>query len=387
MIKVVVACDSFKGSLTAAEATASAAVGVKDALGCNADIVDIPVADGGEGTATIITAALGGKSVHCRSHDAIGRSVECCYGIVDAGGMSPLGVIELAEASGLTRLTESGCDSLRASTRGTGELIADAYFRGCRRFVIGLGGSATTDGGTGLLRALGVRFLDSRGIEIGEGGGELPRLASIDMSHARKDILECRFTILCDVTNPLTGVSGAAAVFAPQKGASAGDVEILERGLARYAAVIRDTFGIDVAQMAGAGAAGGTAAAFMAFFNSEISRGIAATLDLCGFEKKVCDADLVITGEGKIDLQTLGGKAPMGVLEVACRHKVPVVVLAGSVSDSLRLCEAGFAGVYPINPPGMPLEEAMRTDVAGRNLRDTASRVVRSRFAHVIGQG
>ncbi len=378
MVKVIIACDSFKGSLTAAEATASVAVGVKEILGKNASVCEIPIADGGEGTAAIITHALDGKMVTCMASDPLGRLVECSYGMA---GDNSLAVIDLAEASGLTRLEVSGREPLLASTRGTGELIADAYRRGCRRFMIGLGGSATTDGGAGMLRALGVKFLDSRGMEIGDGGGELSRLAAIDMSEARRDILGCRFTVLCDVTNPLIGPSGSASVFAPQKGADSDDVIALENALARYAGVVREATGVEIMHKQGAGAAGGTGAAFMAFFNSEIVPGIAAILKICGFEDKVKGADLAITGEGKIDLQTLGGKAPVGVLEVARRYDVPVVALAGSVADEGQLCAAGFAGVFSINPPGLQLAEAMLHETASDNLRMAASRVVRARFA------
>lgn len=376
MIKVVVACDSFKGSLTAAEATASVAVGVRSALGNRGQVVEIPVADGGEGTSSIITRAAGGEMVRCLAPDSLGRKVECAYGIVERVGNAPLAVIELAEASGLTRLKTYERNPLLTSTRGTGEMIADAYARGCRSFIVGLGGSATNDGGAGLLQALGVRLLGRGGEEIADGGGALEQLEAIDMSHARRDILNCRFTVLCDVTNPLVGPDGAAAVFGPQKGASPADVVKLDKGLRRYADIVMRTVGIDVATFPGAGAAGGVGAAFKAFFDAETQSGIHATLSLCGFGEHVADASLVITGEGKIDLQTLGGKAPAGVLEVARHYGVPVVALAGAVSDMAELRAAGFADVVAVSPQGVPLSEVMRSDVASANLRNAAVRVI-----------
>ena len=378
--KVVVACDSFKGSLTAAEASSAVANGVLASAG-GVQTVCVPVADGGEGTVEMIAGALGGRYVTVRVTGPLGRPADARYAVVRPHGQTvESAVIELAQASGLPLLSPSERDPLTATTRGTGELIADAYSRGCRSFIIGLGGSATNDGGTGLLRALGVRFLDSEGNELPEGGAPLARLSSIDTSSAREEIMRCRFTVLCDVDNPLTGSCGASAIFGPQKGASESDVALLDRALARYGECLRDITGKDIASMPGAGAAGGTAAAFMAFFNAEMVPGITTALRLTGFDSIVSDASLIITGEGHIDAQTLSGKAPYGVLEAGRRKGVPVVALAGGVADRDRLMSAGFADVVCIVPPVMPLAEAMKKTAAERNLRLAAAMVARTFF-------
>lgn len=385
--KVVVACDSFKGSLTAAEASSAVASGVLASAG-GVQTVCVPVADGGEGTVEMIAGALGGKYVTVRVTGPLGRPADAQYAVVRPHGQTvESAVIELAQASGLPLLSPSERDPLTATTRGTGELIADAYSRGCRSFIIGLGGSATNDGGTGLLRALGVRFLDSEGNELPEGGVPLARLYSIDTSSAREDIMRCRFTVLCDVDNPLTGPCGASAIFGPQKGASESDVALLDRALARYGECLRDITGKDIASMSGAGAAGGTAAAFMAFFNAEMVPGIATALRLTGFDSIVSDASLIITGEGHIDAQTLSGKAPYGVLEAGMLKGVPVIALAGGVADRDRLMSAGFADVVCIVPPGMPLAEAMKKTAAERNLRHAAAMVARTFFEREEDRG
>lgn len=384
---MVVACDSFKGSLTAAEASSAVASGVLASAG-GVQTVCVPVADGGEGTVEMIAGALGGRYVTVRVTGPLGRPADARYAVVRAHGQTvESAVIELAQASGLPLLSPSERDPLTATTRGTGELIADAYSRGCRSFIIGLGGSATNDGGTGLLRALGVRFLDSEGNELPEGGVPLARLYSIDTSSAREDIMRCRFTVLCDVDNPLTGPCGASAIFGPQKGASESDVALLDRALARYGECLRDITGKDIASMPGAGAAGGTAAAFMAFFNAEMVPGITTALRLTGFGSIVSDASLIITGEGHIDAQTLSGKAPYGVLEAGMRKGVPVIALAGGVADRDRLMSAGFADVVCIVPPGMPLDEAMKKTAAERNLRRAAAMVAHTFFEREEDRG
>ncbi len=384
---MVVACDSFKGSLTAAEASSAVASGVLASAG-GVQTVCVPVADGGEGTVEMIAGALGGRYVTVRVTGPLGRPADARYAVVRPHGqMVESAVIELAQASGLPLLSPSERDPLTATTRGTGELIADAYSRGCRNFIIGLGGSATNDGGTGMLRALGVRFLDSEGNELPEGGAPLARLYSIDTASAREDIMRCRFTVLCDVDNPLTGPCGASAIFGPQKGASESDVALLDRALARYGECLRDITGKDIASMTGAGAAGGTAAAFMAFFNAEMVPGIATALRLTGFESIVSDVSLIITGEGHIDAQTLSGKAPYGVLEAGMRKGVPVIALAGGVADRDRLMSAGFADVVCIVPPGMPLDEAMKKTAAERNLRRAAAMVAHTFFEREEDRG
>lgn len=380
-MKVVVACDSFKGSLTAAEASSAVAEGVRAILGRKALVVCVPVADGGEGTVDMISGALGGEYVTVEVADPFGRPVAAKYAVVYQGGDTvPTAVIELAQASGLTRLSDDERNPMRASTFGTGQIIVDAYARGCRKFLIGLGGSATNDGGAGMLKALGVRFLDKDGRELPEGGAPLIRLAGIDTSSARYDIMQCDFSVLCDVDNPLTGVRGASVVFGPQKGGSEADIKQLDKALCLYGEHLSGIAKKDIASMPGAGAAGGTGAAFMAFFNPVISSGISTALRIIGFDDMVSDASLIITGEGHMDAQTLSGKAPCGVLAAGMRNGVPVIALAGGVTGSARLLDAGFAAVTSILPDGMPLSEAMRKETAWRNLSHAAMKVAGSFF-------
>lgn len=388
MTKVVVACDSFKGSLSAAEATSAVAVGIRQVLGENAEVVEVPVADGGEGTLEMLAGGGRGRLVQLCVRGPLGEDVAARYGVL-AGGVqllkgvpdsAPVAVIELAEAAGLTLLPPDARDPLQATTYGVGQLIEAAYDAGCRSFIIGLGGSATNDGGAGMLQALGARFLDEAGGELPPGGAALERLQSIDISGLRTGILSCRFTVLCDVGNPLCGPDGASAVFGPQKGASAADVAILDRALANYARVLENICRKGVSAVPGAGAAGGTAAAFLAFSNCRLVPGIETALEVVGFDDIVQGASLVVTGEGHMDRQTLAGKAPYGVLSAARRCGVPVVGVAGGVSDGVALCNAGFTAVLPVVSGVCTPTEAMQPSVASANLCRTSSQVARLWF-------
>lgn len=399
MVKVVVACDSFKGSLTAAEASAAVAKGVREGLGPSAEVVEVPVADGGEGTLEMVAGALDGQYVSVAVTGPLGNKTTARYAVIDGDKIpddlfcfskslndSGLAVIEMAQACGLTLLAAGERNPIHTSTRGLGEMIADAYDKGCRRFIIGLGGSATNDGGAGMLKALGARFLDKDGSGLGDGGGELTRLCGIDVSGLRRDILDCGFVVLCDVDNPLCGPDGASAVFGPQKGATAEDVELLDRGLARYASVVEDVCGRSVGSVPGAGAAGGTAAAFLAFFNCRLSPGIETMLRLVGFDGIVSGASMVFTGEGRIDSQTLGGKAPYGVMCVARRLGVPVVALAGEVYDVEALNRGGFTAALSVLPEVCDSSKAMERSFAAENLRMSAIQVCRLSRLNVSGQ-
>lgn len=372
-IKIIIASDSFKGSLTSAEVAAAAAAGINEVLP-SADVVQLAVADGGEGTADTMVCSLGGEWVSCEVDDPLGRPVKAAYGVVGTpAGMTAL--IDMASASGLTLITDSERDPMVTTTVGTGQMIVDAYRRGCRSFVIGIGGSATCDGGSGMLTALGFRFLDREGRELPPGGGALLSLASIDSSRAMTHVTRCRFTIISDVTNPLYGPDGAARVFGPQKGASPEMVESLDKALRRYADVVHVTTGRDVADSPGAGAAGGLGEAFLAFFNSELKPGVDAVLDLVGFDRAVQGASLVITGEGRIDSQTLFGKLPLGVCRRAAAAGVPTVAIAGMVADPVSLLKGGFAGVFPIMRCAMSLEQAMSHDEAEANVAAVAASI------------
>lgn len=373
--KIVIASDSFKGSLSSADVAKAAAAGIKRVLP-DAEIHCVTVADGGEGTMEMLTDALGGEYMECCVHDPLMRPVTARYGIITDGDIKTA-VIEMAAASGLPLLAGDERKPTVTTTYGTGEMIAHAYEAGCREFIVGIGGSATNDGGSGMLRALGIRFLDQDGHELPEGGGALLHLGHIDMSAARRDIMGCRFTVICDVDNPLTGTKGASRVFGPQKGASAADVEALDNALAQYARIVAYTTGLDIASRPGAGAAGGMGAAFLAFFNAKLRPGIETTLDTIHFGDIITGADLVITGEGKIDSQTLHGKTPYGILRRASAYGIPTVAIGGAVEDTDRLCDAGFAAVVSIQQRALPLEEAMKPNTAGANVTATVAQIIR----------
>ena len=389
-MKIVIASDSFKGSLSSIEVAESVEKGILDVLpSCN--VVKLAVADGGEGTREALCQTLGGKTVEIPVEDPIGRAVSASYVILEDGVTA---VLEMSSASGLTLLTPSERNPMRTSTYGTGQLIADALGRGCRRFLTGIGGSATNDGGMGMLEALGYRFLDDDGNELSGIGASLSKVCRIDDSRVLQAVHESEFIVACDVDSPLYGPDGAAHVFAPQKGADLEMVRALDDGLRHFAEVtamymnssenrlsanlekkdgyllVKGNVIQDMSSMPGAGAAGGLGYAFVAFFGARLQRGVDMVLDAVGFDSIIEGADLVITGEGRIDAQTLTGKTPYGVLQRASRQNIPVIALAGSVAldDS-----AGFASISQITPPDMQLSEAMLPAVASANLRRTIS--------------
>lgn len=321
MNKIVIASDSFKGTLTSSEVADSVAKAVHSVFP-DCDVVKLKVADGGEGTASAITSALGSELVELVVADPLGRRIPASYYILDDG----TALIEMSMASGLTLLTSQERNPLKTSTYGTGQIISHALARGCRKFLIGIGGSATNDAGTGMLAALGYRFLDSCGKVVPANGGSLSEVASIDSGALVEGLSESEFTIACDVDSPLYGPKGAAFVFSPQKGADAEVVRYLDDGLRHFAKLV----GYD-AGFAGAGAAGGLGYSFKAFFNAKLVRGIDMVLDAVGFDEAVKGADLVITGEGRYDGQTQAGKTVYGVKARAALYGVPVLVVAGSV--------------------------------------------------------
>lgn len=368
MKHIVLAFDSFKGSLTSREVADAFEEGLH---GCITDaVVDkVCIADGGEGTADAIVDTLNGEYMSIEVADPLGRPVLARYGIVDAGATA---VIEMAQASGLTLLNEDERNPMLASTYGTGQLMADALNRGCRKMLVCIGGSATNDGGMGMLNALGYRFLDADGNELQGRGDSLGRIAGIDASHRHQGLSETEVIVACDVQNPLYGKSGAAYVFAPQKGADTAMVERLDLGLRNYAEAIRAYCGIDVNQIPGAGAAGGMGAGLMALLGGKLKKGIDMVLDAVDFDNMIMDADVVVTGEGKIDCQTLMGKAPSGVLARAKSQGVPVVAIGGRVEWCDELRQSGFAAIHQITTDALPLETVMRRDVAYDNVKTAA---------------
>lgn len=342
--KIVVACDSFKGSLTSLEAGQAVAHGVSVA-DSQAKVRVVAVADGGEGTVDAVIAATGGNIIRCAVQGPSGNPTWARYAVVDDGRCA---VMELAEASGLALVPADRLDPLSTSTFGTGQMIADALGRGCRRIVIGIGGSATVDGGTGLLEALGARFSDVNGKRIRPCGATLSDIADIDLSALDKRLAATEITVACDVDNVLCGPQGAAFVFGPQKGATPQQCALLDSGLAHFAVVAERITGSNLGAIKGGGAAGGVGAALAAFLKADLVPGSHALLDAIGFDTIIADADLIITGEGHIDRQTLGGKLPFGVLQRGIGAGIPVIAVAGRVSDAKLLTNSGFAAVIPI---------------------------------------
>lgn len=375
MRKIVVASDSFKGSLTSLQVSDAIEAGIHLELP-DVQVVKVPVADGGEGTMQTLVDTLHGEYVTCQVYDPLMRTITSSYGIIRQKGKDTA-IIDMASASGITLISEKERDPFITTTYGTGQLIADAYSRGCRHFIVGVGGSATNDAGKGMLEALGCRFLNADGKELAPGGRSLNELSFIDISEMDKSLLDSEFTIICDVCNPLFGEQGAAYVFASQKGASPAGIKILDNGLKRFAACVKAQFETDITHVPGAGAAGGLSAAFIAFFNAVLKPGITTVLDVLCFENYLSGADLVITGEGKVDGQTLMGKVPQGVLTLAQKYDIPVVVLGGAVESRQVLTAAGFLGVFCIQSSAIPLSEALNANVTVENLKQTASQIVR----------
>ena len=335
-MRVVVAPDKFEGSLEADQAARSIEAGLLRARP-DAQVTRLPVGDGGAGTLAAVLAA-GFERVGVRATGPTGEPVEAAIAL-----RGERAFIEMAEASGLRRLPGGKRAPLEATTYGTGELIRAALDLGARELVLGIGGSATTDGGAGMASALGVRFLDGDGRPLPPGGAALLRLARVDAGGLDPRVEHVSVTVAADVDNPLVGPEGAAAVYGPQKGAIPDDVLLLDSALRRYARVLRDDLGVDLAETPGAGAAGGLGAGAMAFLGAGLRSGIELILELVGFDDAAAGADLVVTGEGKIDFQSLRGKAPFGVARAAAAHGVPVVVLAGVVEVAER--ELRAAGI------------------------------------------
>lgn len=370
-MKIVIASDSFKGSLTSTEVAAAATRGIK-AVYPDCQVVAVNVADGGEGTVEAVVEALHGKIVSACVSDPIGRPIEARYGI--AGQTA---IIEMAAASGLPLLANDERNPWLTSTHGTGEMIMDAIQKGCRNFLIGIGGSATNDAGTGMLQAMGFRFYDAQDQEISHcTGGTMHLIARIDDSAVPAYVRESCFTIACDVDTPFCGKEGAAPVFAPQKGADAAMVQQLDAGMASLAQVIQDKYHVDIVPIAGAGAAGGMGGAFRAFLNATLKRGIDMVLDAIDFDNTIQGADLIITGEGKIDFQTAKGKTAAGVLARAKRYHIPVMAIGGCVELCESVKQMGFAGIYPITEEKLPLQIAMQPAVAAANVEKTVKKII-----------
>ncbi len=360
-MKVLVAPDSYKGSLTANAVADAIERGVR-AVFPDAEIVKVPVADGGEGTVDALIAAAGGRAVEAQVCGPLGAPVRARWGLLGDGRTA---VIEMAAASGLPLVDADGRDPRIATTRGTGELLRAALDAGVQRLIVGLGGSATNDGGAGMLRALGARLLDAGGRELPDGGAALAHLERIDLGDLDARLAQTEIWVACDVDNPLTGPRGATAVYGPQKGATPEMVRELDAALARYAQVARIASGRDVAGLPGAGAAGGLGAAFLYFTPARLRPGVELVLEAAAFDARARDADLVITGEGRTDHQTAMGKAPVGVAAAAKRRGIPVICLSGGLGDSAdEVLAKGVDAVASASPAPMSLDEAMARGAA-----------------------
>ncbi len=371
-MNIIVAPDSFKGSLTALQAADAIVQGIRD-VAPEAEIVSIPLADGGEGTVESLVLATRGRFLTKKVAGPLGDPVEATFGVL---GDDVTGVVEMAAAAGLGLIPREQRNPLLTTTYGVGELILAALSAGCTRLIVGLGGSATNDGGAGMAQALGARLLSAGGGELPRGGAALAHLDRIDLSGVDPRVGQVVISAASDVTNPLCGPKGAAAIYGPQKGATPEMVAQLDQALAHFAQVIERDLGVDVREMSGAGAAGGLGAGMIAFCGAQIRSGASLVLEILGFEDYLEAADLVITGEGKIDRQIEFGKAISGVALLAEKHGVPLIAFTGSLEEEPeQLARRGVQAVVPIIPGPMPEQEAMSR--AGELLQAAAERTLR----------
>lgn len=373
-MKAVVAIDSLKGSLSSMEAGNAIAEGIYRA-DAEAKVEVRPLADGGEGTVDALVQGMNGSLRKVRVTGPLGDKVDAAYGIIEEEKMA---VIEMSAAAGITLVPDEKKNPLFTTTYGVGEMIRDAIEKGCRKFVVGIGGSATNDGGIGMLQALGYDFLNSKGNAVPYGAKGLEDLAEIRKEHVLPELAQCEFKVACDVTNPLCGPLGASAVYGPQKGATPEMVPEMDQWLADYAKLAANCSERADAEHPGTGAAGGLGFAFLTFTNAVLESGIKIVLEETKLEQYIQDADIVITGEGRLDGQTAMGKAPVGVAKLAGKYKIPVLAFAGSVTKDARKCnEEGIHAFFPILRGITTLEDAMDAENARRNLMETVEQVFR----------
>lgn len=370
--KVVVAIDSFKGSLTSMEAGEAVKVGVMRAIP-DADVQVRPLADGGEGTVEALVSGMNGTSQIVTVMGPVGKEVDCEYGMIES---TKTAIIEMSGAAGITQVTEEERNPLYTTTYGVGQVIKDAISKGCRRFIVGIGGSATNDGGVGMLQALGYGFLDKDGNQIPFRGEGLSQLVRITVDQVIPELKECEFKIACDVTNPLCGDKGCSAIYGPQKGATPEIIEQMDGWLAAYAELAKKDFSKADPDYPGTGAAGGMGFAFLTFTNAILKSGIQIVLEETKLEDYIKDADVVVTGEGRIDEQTAMGKAPIGVAKLAKKYDIPVVGFAGCVTKGAVACnKEGLDAFFPIIRRIITLEDAMDRDNSKANMADTSEQV------------
>jgi len=371
-MKIIIAPDSFKGSLSALEVCENIEIGIRKVFK-SAEIVKVPMADGGEGTVQSLVDATGGKLINLKVKGPLLKSVDAFYGILGDGNTA---VIEMAAASGITLISKEERNPMKTTTYGTGEMIKHALDKGCRNFIIGIGGSATNDGGAGMLNALGVKLLDENGEEIGYGGGSLDKLCVIDISKIDSRIKVSNIVAACDVDNPLCGERGATCIFGPQKGADENMIITLDKNLSHFADMVDKYLGVSIIDYPGAGAAGGLGGGLLAFLNAKLQSGVNIVIETTALEDKLKDADLVITGEGMIDYQTQYGKTPYGVAMLSKKYDIPVIAIAGSIGrDAEELYLKSFDSIFSIIDKPMGLEEAIENSAI--LLQKAAERIMR----------
>lgn len=356
-MKILVAPNSFKGSLNSVEVANCIEKGIKKVFK-KIDVIKVPFADGGDGTVESIIASIPqGKIVRCKTTGPLGEKIDSFFGVIP----EKTAVIEMAATAGLRLVPENKRNPLKTTTYGVGELIIKAIEYGCKKIIIGIGGSATNDGGAGMAQALGVKLLDKNGREIGFGAAELKKLRKIDISKIDRRIENVKIIVASDVTNPLCGKNGASYVYGPQKGATEEMVRELDKILLNYARVIKRDLKIDVKDIKGAGAAGGLGAGLLAFCKADIKKGFELIAEITNLEEKIKNSDLVITGEGKIDSQTLSGKAPYGITRYAKKYNIPVILICGSIAEKPEIFHrAGIDAVFSIISQPMSLEKIMK---------------------------
>jgi glycerate kinase len=356
-MNILLAPDSFKDSLSAKAVADHMAKGIRRVMP-NAQITKVPLSDGGEGLLEALVTPLRGRLISVEVKDPLMRDIKANYGLIDEGKTA---VIEMATASGLELLKDNERNPMITSTYGTGQLIKDALDKGCQKLIIGLGGSATNDGGMGMVKALGVKFLKNDGVSIGGGGGALKDLSHIDITELDQRLSNCEIIVACDVNNPLTRKNGSSLVFGAQKGGDIETLKQLDKNLSNYAEVIRIDLGKDLKSREGTGAAGGTAMGLLAFLGAELRPGIELIMDELQLEKQIRQANVIFTGEGQIDQQTLNGKTIAGLAKLAKKHNVPVIALAGKVDyDIDQLYEIGITAAFSIVNRPMELTEAIQ---------------------------
>lgn len=374
-MKAVIAIDSLKGSLSSMEAGYAIADGIRRVHGQDAEIVVRPLADGGEGTVEALVSGMSGVTQNVMVTGPLGIPVNCEYGIIES---SHTAVIEMSGAAGITLVPDEKRNPLYTTTYGVGEVIKDAIAKGCRRFIVGIGGSATNDGGVGMLQALGYGFLNKEGKQVPFGARGLEVLEEITDEYVLPELAECEFRVACDVTNILCGENGCSAVYGPQKGATPSMVMQMDNWLKHYAKLAEKKFTKANANQAGTGAAGGLGFAFLSFTNAVLESGIKIVLEETFLEKYMENVDIVITGEGRLDGQTAMGKAPVGVARLAKKHDIPVIAFAGSVTKEAVACnQNGIDAFFPILRGVVTLEEAMKPENAKANMTDTVEQVFR----------